>query len=460
MNQRTNQRTSITIDHSGGVALPTGDTPRTHLGALSSAPHRTSAFDLIAAQPWAITNDALTTISAIARRENAAPEAVEAKLGRPLQNARQVTMRGSVAVVPVTGPIFRYANLFTEISGATSLEVLARDFTTALEDPSVSAIVLNIDSPGGQASGIAEFAQMVHASAKPVTAYIDGTAASAAYWIASAAGRMVISSTGMVGSIGAVVAIDTSNKASGVVEIVSAQSPKKRADVSTADGRAQIQSIIDQLAQVFIDNVAAFRGVSVDTVLADFGQGDMRLGAAAVALGMADQVSTLEQVLAELNTPKNSPVKGSTMNREQLQAEHPALVAALLTEGAAAERTRINDVRAQSLPGHEALIAQFEADGTTTGPMAAVAVLNAERAVAAGRHGQLVADAPAAVAHTSAPKDVIDADAGLSAEEKVKAKWDRSPALRAEFGDNFASYAALEKADAEGKVRILSGTRK
>lgn len=453
-----NQKTRITIDHPGAAAPALGDIP-----PHSSAPHRVSAFDLIAAQPWAITQEALATISAIARRENEPVEAVEARLGRPLQNARAVTLRGSVAVVPVTGPVFRYANLMTEISGATSLEVLARDFNAALDDPAVTAIVLNIDSPGGQATGIAEFAHMVRAGSakKQVIAYVDGAAASAAYWIASAASRVVVSKTGMVGSIGAVVAIDTNRTKAGVVEIVSAQSPKKRADVSTDEGRAQIQTLINAMAQVFIDDVAANRNVSVDKVLADFGQGDMRLGAEAVALGMADQVSTLEQVLAELNTPKNSTPKGpAIMNKAELQAAHPELYAELQADIIAAEHSRQAAVRAQLLPGHEKLIAQLEADGTTTGPMAAVAVLAAERAVGTGRLSVLVAEAPGAVAHAAAPADTpAAADAGLTQDEKIRAKWDGSAALQAEFGGNYANFAALEKADAAGQVRILSGNK-
>ena len=462
-----NPQTRITIDHQGAAAPAMGDIPP-HSAAV---PHRVSAFDLISAQPWAITQEALATISAIARRENDSVEAVEARLGRPLQNARDVTLRGSVAVVPVTGPVFRYANLMTDVSGATSLEMLARDFTAALEDPAVSAIILNIDSPGGQAAGIAEFAHMVRAGTakKSVVAYVGGTAASAAYWIASAVSRVVMSKTGMVGSIGAVVAIDTNRAKAGVVEIVSAQSPKKRADVSTDEGRAQIQSLINAMAQVFIDDVAANRNVSADKVLADFGQGDMRMGADAVRLGMADQVSTLEQVLAELNapmsapmsTPKNSTPKGpAIMNKAELQAAQPALYAELRAEILADEHARQTDVRAQALPGHEKLIAQLAADGTTTGPMAAVAVLAAERAVATGRLSVLSAEAPAAVAHAAAPVDTPAAsDAGMTQEEKIKAKWDGSPVLQAEFGGNFAGFAALEKADAAGQVRILSGNK-
>ena len=150
------------------------------------------------------------------------------------------------------------------------------------------------------------------------------------------------------------------------------------------------------------------------------------------------------------------------MNLEQLKAEHPALVAALLAEGAAAERQRMTDVEAQALVGHEKLIAQLKADGVTTGPMAAVAVLAAERAVAAGRASAIAADAPKAVAHAAAPADVIDADADtshLSLDERCKAKWDKSPRLRAEYRDQFTNYLAYERANAAGKVKVLGGNK-
>lgn len=447
--------------------------PSANLEAVERPPvHRVSAFDLVAAVPWAIQPAMLETISAIARRDNESPEAVEARLGRPLQNARKVTMRGTVAVVPVTGPVFRYANLMTEISGATSLDVLAKDFTTAMDDPNVTAVVLNIDSPGGQANGIAEFAQMVRAATgKPVIAYVDGTAASAAYWIAAAApGGIVMSKTAEVGSIGAVVGIDLGKRASGVIEIVSSQSPKKRVDITTDEGRMQIQARIDKLAQVFVEDVAAYRGVSVDTVLAEFGQGDMRMGAEAVALGMADRISTLEEVIAGLagsKSPKPANptyLKGTAMNLEELRAAHPDLCAALveegrtagLTAGAAQERQRILDVEAQALPGHEKLIAQFKADGTTTGPMAAVAILAAERSANAGRAAAINADAPAPVAHAAAPAGEPQFDASAPIEERAKAAWDADASLRSEFGGNFASYLAYARADDAGRVRVLS----
>lgn len=432
--------------------------------------NRYSAFDLVAAQPWAIQPEMLETIASISRRENESVGAVEARLGRPLQNARSVTLRDGVAVVPVSGPIMRYANLFSEVSGATSLDMLARDFTAAAEDPAVKHIVLNIDSPGGQANGIAELAAMIRASSKPVTAYVDGTAASAAYWLASAAGRIVMSKTAMVGSIGAVLSLDT-RKREGALEIVSSQSPNKRPDVTTDTGRAQIQSLIDSLAQVFVDDVAAYRGVSTDTVLEKFGQGAMFVGADAVARGMADQIGTLETLIAGLSgsTSKGGQIMAEAngtpaaekpvIDRAYLAANHADLVVAIQSEAAAAERSRILDVQSQAagFPGHDDLIASLVADGKTGGAEAALQILSAERGKGAARVDALRADAPAPVGHAE-PTDGEPAPASdAPIEERAQAAWDKDAAIRAEFGQ-FATYLAFARANDAGQVKVL-GTK-
>lgn len=356
---------------------------------------RVSAFDMMARQPWAMMPDALETMVGIARRENESPEAVAAKLGRPLQNTRTVSVRDGVAIVPVTGPIFRYANLFTEISGATSLEVLAREFNAAVNDPGIKAVVLEMDTPGGQASGIAEFAQQVRAAGKPVIAYVDGMAASAGYWIASAASEIVTSQTGEVGSIGAVVGMRTTKYAD-EIEIVSSQSPKKRPDVTTDEGRLQIQQRIDALAQVFVDNVAEYRGVTSEKVLAEFGQGDMRMGEEAVRLGMADRVSTLEEVIAGL---AGSTMKGGShamatepqakpaaekpdITREYLAEHHADILQAVENDAAQAatdkERKRVQGIMATPLAHvYDGLMAEAIADGKSPEQFA-VAILAAE----------------------------------------------------------------------------------
>src|SRR5215467_9938743 len=74
----------------------------------------------------------------------------------------------------------------------------------ALQDPSVRTIDLVIDSPGGAVLGLPETADAIHVAnrVKPVRAFVTGIAASAAYWLASQAGSITLTSSGEVGSVG------------------------------------------------------------------------------------------------------------------------------------------------------------------------------------------------------------------------------------------------------------------
>lgn len=274
----------------------------------------TRVLNAISRTAWLITEDALRTILEVAARENPSVEAVAAQLGRPLDNTRTVTVRDGVAVIPVTGPIFHYADFFTEVSGATSIETLARDFTTALHDPAVHSMLLEIDSPGGEAGGVSEFANMVYAARgqKPIMAYVSDVGASAAYWIASATDAIVIDDTAVIGSIGAVAVVPDPSKSAGrTIQIVSSQSPRKRADPTTEGGRSQIQGMIDALADVFVAAVARNRGVTEETVLADYGQGGVFVGQAAVAAGLADRLGSFEGVIADLATRQRQQRPGA-----------------------------------------------------------------------------------------------------------------------------------------------------
>ena len=319
-------------------------------------------WNRIAGEPWAITETALHTILEIAARENESPQAVAAKLGRNLQNTYSVMERDGVAVIPVTGPLFRYANLFTMISGASSYELIARDFTTALENPQIKGIILDIDSPGGEVNGVSELSNMVFAARgkKPVVAYASGDAASGAYWIASAADEIVVSETSALGSIGVVGMYQGKcGKSAEAVEIVSSQSPHKRLDPTTDDGRSRLQTRIDSMADVFIETIARNRNVSAENVQNHYGGGDVMIGAKAVSAGLADRVGSLEGLIAELSSPQKSPrtegffnaqnqppstQEKKPMDIETLKKDHPDLVATLMREGASAEKTRLNDI--------------------------------------------------------------------------------------------------------------------
>ncbi|EID0024253.1 S49 family peptidase [Vibrio parahaemolyticus] len=227
------------------------------------------------------------------------PLALEKRVGQKTGYTMQ--KRGRVAVISVRGVISRYANLFQLICGGTSVQLLARDYSQALNDPTVSAIVLDIDSPGGEVSGIHEMSEMIFAGSakKKTVAYIGGQGCSAAYWLASSAGEVVIDATASVGSIGVVMTLQR-NKQNENIEFVSSQSPKKRLDPASSAGRSECQKHLDALAGVFIDRVARNMKVSRTTVQNDFGRGGVLMGKAAVKNKMAHKLGSFEGVIKQL----------------------------------------------------------------------------------------------------------------------------------------------------------------
>ena len=275
---------------------------------------KSSAVGAMAADPWLIEPAWLQMMYDIATR-NGDPEALAAKAGEMVDG---VEMRGSTAIVHVIGPIFRYANLFTEISGATSTAKLAQNITKAIEDPSVDKVVLNFDSPGGQVTGINELAKLIREGSdkKPIIAYVGGSAASAAYWLASAASEVVADETALLGSIGVVATFKRSSDDS--IEIVSSNAPRKRPDLNTKEGIDEVRKTLDAIANVFVEAVAENRGVDKEYVLENFGQGGILVGKAALSVGMIDRIDSFENILKG----------GETMEitRELLAEKHPDLL--------------------------------------------------------------------------------------------------------------------------------------
>src|SRR5690606_16079040 len=108
--------------------------------------------------------------------------------GTPLNGTARVWMRGNVAIIPVIGPIVPRASMFTEISGASSVQSITADFLKAIQSDEVKSIIMYIDSPGGQVTGVQELAALIYENrgVKPIKGYIYGQGASAAYNIVSA----------------------------------------------------------------------------------------------------------------------------------------------------------------------------------------------------------------------------------------------------------------------------------
>jgi ClpP class serine protease len=462
------------------------------------------AIDAVLGQPWAIQSEWLQFIAAIAQRQFDAPIVAAMQDNPPRAVDRGLQVRNGVAVVGITGPIFPRANMMTRQSGATSLSEVQADFRTALADPSISAIVLAIDSPGGVTTGIGDFSAEIRAAraVKPIVAVAAGMMASAAYELGAAASSVVVSPTAMVGSIGVVAGMtkqvqpDAQGEIS--IEIVSSNAPKKRPDPTDSAGRGELQQLVDGIEAEFIASVAASRGVTIDKVKSDFGQGGVLVGARAVAAGMADRLGTLDSVLTGLAaagpvnraTPRaaaaassENPDMTTFSSIAALTAAYPDLVAqirqealagasstatdaalaAARAEGMTAERERILGIEAVLIPGHEKLVAQFKADGTTTPGGAAIAINAAERTARGATLGNLAADGQAgpAAAPSAAPApaavqtaEQLLADKTRPVADRCKAAFEADAGIR-ETHVTVERFTAYQTAIENGSVRKL-----
>jgi len=112
----------------------------------------------------------------------------------------------SIAVLPIHGTLVKRTSGLEALSGLTSVEMIGQAFDTALADPSVTAIVLDVDSGGGEVAGIFDLADRIRAArgTKPIVAVSNEAAYSAAYALASAADTVYLARTAGVGSIGVI----------------------------------------------------------------------------------------------------------------------------------------------------------------------------------------------------------------------------------------------------------------
>lgn len=432
--------------------------------------------------PWAIEPSKLQEIQEIyaarVRGEAIDIEVVEARIGKKLQNEQQnYEIIDSVAIIPIHGVMAKRANLFMQVSGGASSELIARDFNRAMNDPAVKSIIIHMDSPGGSVDGTQQLAQTIYEArgkGKKIVCLADGLMASAGYWSGSAADSIYIADgTTTVGSIGVIAShrdYSQAEKTAGVktTEIYAGKYKRiaSQYEPLSKEGRQSIQDQVDYLYSVFVGDVAKHRGVNEEKVLADMADGRLFIGQQAVDAGLVDGITTLDALIADLSGQASAKPQTITygagnahkaqeesdMDLEKLKAEHPELYKAVFDEGftagATKERERIQSVEQQSLKGHEALIASLKFDGKTTGPEAAVQVLAAEREKGSKVLANLNADAASAAApHAPAP-----APKPVESNMTPEQKWEANAELRAEFGNDKAAYLAFEKN--QDKIRI------
>jgi len=269
--------------------------------------------------PWAITPAMRAIVAGILVRrivgEDPDEDAIAAAIQARETRVHPVNSGGLVAVIPIAGVLAPRMNLFSDMSGGTSFELLSKQFRTAVDDPNVKTVVFDVDSPGGNVAGATEFAREVlkARTQKRIIAHAQYLMASASYWPMACATEIVASPSAMVGSIGVYALHDD------VSEMLAKMGIKR--EVFTAgkykgegadggplseDARAHVQTLIDGSYGRFVGDVAKGRGVSPAEVRKGFGEGRALGAEAALSAGLIDRIDTFENTLARASKPTSS----------------------------------------------------------------------------------------------------------------------------------------------------------
>ncbi len=261
--------------------------------------------------------------------------------------SRENEERGNAVIVDICGPLTQHDDGWCD-----SYEAI-RTRVQAACDCSATAIVLRIDSPGGDAAGCFDTARAIRAmcaaARKPLWAHVDGTACSAAYALAAAAGTLCLGDTGIVGSIGIVSAredFSAMNAARGIrVALIASGARKGDGNPDVALTEAELnatQTLVDSMANVFFELVAELRGTDAAAIAAL--QAGVFHGDTAKDAGLVDELSSFDEMLAAVASGKgtgmSSPYEKAKAALEEAAAGDDANAAAAKRALAAMEEPK------------------------------------------------------------------------------------------------------------------------
>lgn len=395
-------------------------------------------------------------------------------------------LSNGVAIITVTGSLVNRGAWVGASSGLTSYEGVQHQLKRAAAHVDVKEILLDLHSPGGEAVGAFETAAMVREinAGKRVTALVNGMAASAAYAIASGAGEIVTTETGVSGSIGVVLLhADYSRRLAneGITPtLIFAGAHKVDGNPFqplTDSVQGDLQAEVDAFYTAFLNTVAAGRGARLTVEKARATEARTMIGSAAVDAGLADRVGSFESVLRSLSSRaagRTTSQKGQSMSETSgapaaeasagiTQAQLDEAVAKATTDAETraeakltAERARIAglDKLATKVAGNtkgEEIITAAKADGSSVEATALKLFEAGATAGAAVLAGLAADDATASAATPAAPGGTVTAEQTPAG---WKAEFEGSAVLKAEFHSADA-YVAYKKAEARGGVRSL-----
>lgn len=224
------------------------------------------------------------------------------------EQRRAAIAKTGVEVLPVHGVLVSRGSHINACETMTSYEGLRQQLRSAVADPLVEHIVLDIDSPGGAATGAFELAADIRALArqKPITGIVNYMAYSGGYLIGSACSELVVSQTSGVGSIGVIAShMDRSKMEENMgVKVTTVFAGAHKNDLSPheplSDQSLQyLQDLVQESYQLFVNAVAEYRGLAVERVIAT--EAGLFRGHASIAAGLADRMQSPQDAVDDLS---------------------------------------------------------------------------------------------------------------------------------------------------------------
>ncbi len=329
--------------------------------------------------------------------------------------SRILSVAGSSAEISIVGALTQEPNFFAFLFGGgnTTYPEIVSALNEAERNEDVENIVLAIDSPGGQFEGMFDVLAALQGSKKPIEAVVSNVGASAAYAIASQAGK--ITATNKAARLGSIGVAATMYVDENEVSISSTASPKKRPDITTEEGKAIIREQLDAMHQIFVEAIATGRATTVEKVNAEFGQGATLLADEALKVGMIDGIkgeSASQTVITPASPAGDNQEAKSTMDIQTLKAQHPDVFAAAMEEGVTKERDRVGaHLKMGQASGDMETACAAIADGSEM-----TATLQATY-MAAGMNRSDIEAADADAADADAADDAADAGNATAADE-------------------------------------------
>lgn len=225
---------------------------------------------------------------------------------------------GSIALIPISGPIMKEDNC-----GSAGTSTRMAQIKMAASNQNIDAIVLQIDSPGGEVNGTQQLADVIKSVKKPVISFVDGMMASAALWIGSA-GNEIISSTpqDIIGSIGTMISfadMRATFEAQGVKfhEVYADKSSDKNGIFKSAlngDYKPLKEELLNPLNEAFIKAVKTNRKGKFDVEKENIFTGKTYMAKDAIAHGLVDSIGTLDMAIARARELAAGPKANTKTN--------------------------------------------------------------------------------------------------------------------------------------------------